>query len=162
MEIVIGFSRALKPYQILSKIIMAVEKRDYSHAYIKYQCPITNVMMVCQASHGYVNEMNLDIFLKHNIISHEYTIELTNEEFVDFLTFTKENLGVKYSVKELFLISIKKLFHITINNYDGDESFICSEWAARILKKLKLFNQDKLDYITPSDLDTILKNLQLK
>ena len=156
VELKVGFSRSRKWWKVGSKVIMATEKRNFSHAYIRYVCPITKETMICQASHGYVNEMNLDIFVKENIITHEYIIKVSMEDFIEVLTFCKRHLGVKYSTKEIFMIAIKKIFHVTINEYDGDETFICSEWGARVLKSLRFLNNAKLDYMTPSDFNEIL------
>jgi Fe-S cluster assembly iron-binding protein IscA len=100
--------------------------------------------------------MNLDIFVKENIITHEYHITISDAEFVDLLTFCKRHLGVKYSIKQILMIGIKKIFHLTINEYNGDEAFICSEWGARVLKSLRFLHNAKLDYVTPSDFNEIL------
>ena len=61
---VVGFSKARNKYKIFSTLISLVEKRPYSHAYFKYTCPISNILMVSQASHGFVNEIAYNIFLQ--------------------------------------------------------------------------------------------------
>lgn len=157
-KIVVGFSKSRSPWKIGSKIIADVEARDFSHAYVKYNCILTDEVIISQASHGYVNEMNYDVFQVHNIVVHEYEIECQDSDFIEMLKFMRKNLGLPYSKMQIFFISLKKLFGFKINVYNRDKEFICSEWAARICKILKITVPEELDYFTPSDLNELLKN----
>lgn len=158
MNIIIGFSKSLSPWKIGSKAIQEGEKRNYSHVYIRYSDPTTNVNLICQASHGLVNEMATDIFLTHNVIVKEYNIKLNFTEFVEILTFLRKNLGKPYSKLQLVFIGIKKLLHFEVRVSNNDSSFICSELAGRVCQILGIEIKDKLDYVTPSDIDFLLES----
>jgi hypothetical protein len=161
-KIVIGFSRSKSPWKIGSQFIRAVEKRDFSHAYIRYTCPITNVEIVAQASKGFVNQMSFNIFKEHNIITEEYELDCTEQEFVDILTFTNNNLGQKYSFSQIVLIGIKKLFKFELPINNKDDEFICSEYTARVCDIKGVRVPTYLDYFTPSDFNTLVKDINLK
>ena len=157
-DIIIGFSRSISFWKIGSRVIQEVEKRNYSHVYIRYVDPSTGIVMIAQASHGMINEMSFAIFKQNNIIVKEYNLTATEKQFLDILIFIKQNLGKSYSMSQIFLIGIKKLFgfETTINN--KDTAFICSELGARICIILGIILNNNIDYETPSDLDTLLQN----
>lgn len=161
-KIVIGFSRAKNPWALGSAIIRASEKRNFSHAFIMYEDPITKLTMISQASHGMVHDCFLDEFLKANIIVKKYEIECSNDQWLDFYTFNRKHQGVKYSMFQLIGLSIVKLFHIKLWFKNGDREFICSEWAGRVCVILNKPMPENLDEITPSDLDKYLSNLGVK
>lgn len=156
-KIIIGFSKSRNPLKIGSQIIRSVEKRDFSHAYVKFTEPITSKVLIAQASHGYVNMTAPDIFEEHNIIVEEYEVSLSDEQFIEILKFVYENLGKDYSVFQLVLIGIKKILHIELTEYENrDEAYICSEFAARLLQLAGKEMPKDLDFVTPSDLRTII------
>ena len=157
MKIIIGFSRSKSPWKLGSKAIQISEKRNFGHAYIKLQCPISDKPLIAQASHGSVNMMALPIFLDNNIIVKEYEIECGIAEFKDLMTFICDNLGVPYSQMQILEIAIKKVLHFEIKSYNKDKYFICSEFAARACQIIKVDIPDtNLDYFTPSNLEFIL------
>lgn len=164
MKIWCGFSGS---NGVFSKAIQAGEARSYSHAYIRYECPISGVMMVFQASKGLVNCFNFDIFKQYNYIVKECEIECSLEQFKSFYKFKCENLGKKYSYKQILWFALKKLLKVSswpksmynvIKN--GNNEFICSEIAAIVCSIVGIqLNEQQLDQISPSDLDTILSNI---
>ena len=154
MKIIIGFSRARAWYKIGSKAIQLSENRNFSHCIIEFIEHDQNV--VAQASHGMVNLVNKEIFLQDNIIAKEYTLNVTNEQYQEFIKFIYENLGKPYSTMQLLLLAIKKLAKFEIKSYNKDKYYICSEFAARICKSMGLSMPEELDYVTPSDLDKLL------
>lgn len=157
MKITVGFSSAKDWWLIGSTIIKLGEKRPYSHAYIRYKHPETGQNILTQASHGAVNQCLFENFQKDNKVIKEYEFEITDEQF-DLLEQTiKENLGKPYGSWELVWISIKKLFHIELNIHDENATYICSEFVAMLLNVLNIIKPDDLDYLTPSDLDTLIQ-----
>lgn len=157
MQIIVGFSKAKSIWKVGSTIIRAIEKTKFSHAFISYTCPLTQVDLVAQASHGMVNQCNLDIFRLENIILEEYEIDCTDDQFIDMLRFINLNLGKDYSTLQLLLIGIKKILHIEIKTVDQDTSYICSEWAFRICQMFGIEYDGNSDYMTPSDLNRLVK-----
>ena len=160
-NIIIGFSRSNSCLAVGSQAIRISEKRDFSHAYIRYTDPTTGIQIVAQASHGFVNEINFDIFKSHNIVCEEYELVCNPEQFVDVLTFVKTHLGTKYSKAQIIFLAIKKIVKFEIKEYNKDKEFICSEFAARVCQIAKVRVPTYLDYFTPSDLNTLIKDINL-
>lgn len=159
-KIVVGFSRSISPWKIGSKIIQEVEKRDFSHVYIRYSCPTTGVEVVAQASHGYVNEVSFDIFQTQNIVVEEYEMFSTKDQFRDVLTFIQKNKGKDYSQMQIILIGIKKILHIELDQYENrDMAYICSEFGARIMQILGKQMPEHLDFVTPSNFREVIRNI---
>lgn len=161
-KIIIGFSRAKSLWAIGSTIIQVSEKRNFSHAFIKYEDPITGLIMISQASHGMVHDCYIEEFLKANIIVEEYEIDCTDQQWLDFYIFNRKHQGVKYSKTQLIALAAVKLFHIKLWFNNGDAEFICSEWAGRVCSILNEPMPDNLDAMTPSNLREQLLYLQVK
>lgn len=157
MEIIVGFSRAKDKLKLGSTLIRLVEKRAFSHVYIKYQCPLTKVMLIAQASHGLVNLCNFDIFKVDNIIVEEYKMECSDSQFYNMITFINLNLGKPYSKLQLILIGIKKILHLELKTKNQSESYICSELAFRICQIFGVKYSGNSDYITPSDINKLVR-----
>lgn len=153
----ICFSRSKSEFAVFSKGIQLLEKRKYGHAFVKYTDELTGIVMVAQASHGIVNEMNYDVFLINNVVIKEYKLTCSDEDFIKLLTFIKKNMGVSYGNTQIILILIKKLFFLEIKSYNREKYFICSEFAAFACSILKIQMPENLDYVTPSDLDSLLQ-----
>lgn len=158
MKITVGFSRARDWWLIGSQLIKTSESRPYSHVFIRYTSQSTGMEIVAQASHGCINLMNYDRFLTVNTLVKEYSFEISEDEFKFMLNYIESNLGTTYSKVQIVLLGIKKLLGIEVNIHNKDAAFICSEFIARILEVVGVLTQiDDADYLTPSDLDTILE-----
>jgi hypothetical protein len=160
-SIIIGFSRSRSPWKIGSRLIQIAEKRQFSHAYFRYTCPISNKQIINQASHGYINEMEYEIFKQENIIVEEYQLICREVEYNDLVSFLRSNLGRKYSQMQIFIIGCMKVLNIKKNIYiNGDESNICSEWVAKGAKLISYITNLPivLDTYTPSDLNEYIKS----
>lgn len=155
-DVYICFSRAKSEYAVFSKGIQLLEKRKYGHAFIRYTDTLTGVTMVAQASHGIVNEMNYDVFLTKNIMVKEYKLECNDVDFIKLMTFIKKNMGIPYGNSQILMILVKKLINFEIESYNKEKYFICSEFAGFACSILNLQMPEHLDYVTPSDLDTLL------
>lgn len=159
MMITVGFSRAKDWWLIGSKAIAAIEKRPYSHAFIKYESSMTGMELIAQASHGCINAMNYERFLSVNTVVKEYEFDISPDDFTFMMDYIETNLGTPYSRLQIFLLALKKIFKIEVNIHNKDEAFICSEFIARILEIIGIIPKiEDTDYLTPSDLDTLLQN----
>lgn len=156
MQIIVGFSRAKSAFKFGSTAIQLAEKRKFGHAYIRYHSEEKQTDIVAQASHGFVNEMNFDIFKDTNIVVKEYKLECSQATFDVIMKFIGSKLGTKYSQMQIILIAIKKVLRFEVKQYNQDKYFICSEFAAIICHILGMDVPKELDYFTPSDLDTLL------
>lgn len=158
MVLVVGFSRAKSKYKVLSTAIQAINNRDYSHCYLRYECLTTGVPLIAQASHGYVNLVSLEIFKQDNVIVKEYILTVPEHKVIELFTFICKSLGTPYSKTQLLLLMIKELLHFQIPSYNKDKYYICSEYAARICAFLGVPVPEYLDYVRPTDMDKILEN----
>lgn len=156
----VGFSRSKSCFKLGSTVIRAVEKRPYSHVYICYSCPFSNEQIVSQASHGFVNETEFNIFKQQNEVIKEYEITCDKNQFKNVINFSRKHLGVKYSQLQILWIGIKKILHIQVGDKNNDLEFICSEWGVRICEIAELEKApENIDTFTPSDMDKLLTHL---
>lgn len=158
MIITVGFSKASSPWAIGSKIIQLGERTPFSHCYISYVHPVTQLPIITQASHGMLNQFSKELFLQHNCIVFEKNFSVTKEQYVAFLTYIQKNLGKKYGYSELVLIAIKKVLNVELNVHDGDNTFICSEFAGKACEALGLIKIKDQDYFTPKDLYNLIQS----
>lgn len=158
MTFIVGFSKARSPWKVGSKLIQEGEKRNFSHAYIKYMTE--GMEVVAQASHGYVNQISVDRFNSQNITVEEYIVTCTDQDMLNIKQFVIKNLGAEYSKLQLLLLGIKKILHFEIPVDNKDSKFICSEFALRILDVINLPDPvENKDYETPSDLQRLVSSL---
>ena len=73
-QITIGFSRASSSFPIFSWAIMAAQRTNYSHVYLKYIDPTLNIITYFQASHTLVNYMSEATFLAQETVVKEFTL----------------------------------------------------------------------------------------
>lgn len=140
-----------------AELIKWVEARSYDHAYIRFPEPVDNEYMIFQASKEMVNLYNKDIFSSINESIKEYTIECTDEQYLELWKYIKKNLGVPYSLKEDFGILLMKIFKYKENPFSqGGSAQFCSELAARVCEILGIDVSDNPDNIDPTLLDSIL------
>lgn len=146
MKVTIGFSRP-KKFAIISKLIRIYQgNTEFSHAFLSFDAESLERTLVYEASHFYVHFIERKNFENKNLITDEFTIEVTPEEKKALLQFCIDNCQKSYGIKTLFGI----LFNIP-EWKDGNEEFICSELVA---KAFKISNDD---YITPKQLYDIVK-----
>ena len=157
MKISVGFSRNKAWYKVGSTAIELVEKRPYSHAFIRHTDPFTSRDMIAQAAHGMVNEMSFVRFCEDNTVVKQYDFDITPDQYKTLIEAIEDNLGVPYGYMELIWIAIKKLFHVEVNIHDHDDTYICSEFVGRLLEILNIIKPADLDFLTPSDLDKLIQ-----
>lgn len=158
MRYAIGFSRSVVSFPIVSDLIRKIEKRPYSHAYVRMVDPYTGRDIVFQASGKSVNRCNYEVFQTHSQTVKEYEIECSDVEFKETYTWLSDQLGKPYSRAQMFWLLIKKAFHVSGKVNNGDAEYVCSELAAKVLKIKRIPLPKFEDEITPSDLDRILES----
>lgn len=146
--IVIGFSKPRKP-MIGSSIIQKFDgDAPFSHVYLKVYTPYADRELVYQASHGYVNCITFWNFASGNKPVAEFAYEIREERHKEAVRYCMDRLGRPYSYIGLLKIAWKKLMG-RVKNGDGEQSYVCSELAARALPE---FFRGDSDYATPMDL----------
>lgn len=148
MKIIFGFSRPKKE-RILSKIIRSVEKRPFSHSYVRFNDP-TGLDVIFQASGLAVNLCSIENFLQIETIVEEYEIEIDDSKIQSTWEHVVNQLGTPYSILQLFWILINKILGLEISHNNGN-AVICSETSARFCIYLGILVPGDLDYETPSD-----------
>jgi hypothetical protein len=123
---------------------------------------MTGVEIVAQASHGFVHEVNYEIFKENNHIAEEYQLYCNSVQYERIIKFIKTNLGEKYGYSQLIMIGIKKLFRMEVSARFAKNQYICSEFAAFVCKIAQTEIPQNLNYITPSDLREIITSLPIK
>lgn len=156
-----GWSRPkrlwFKPFAILIIIYQSIKQRKlcpYSHNF-----QLLEGGYVYQASHGEVNKVRLEDFLKDNkIVSIEsFPVEdHTYDRVQGFLTLI---LGRKYGWASIVGIALNELFGIKWVGDDGGKRFICSEIGFKMLMEMGYeFDSDIIpDFVDPAMLRELAK-----
>ena len=156
-KITIGFSRP-KKWNLLSYLIMKVQKTEYSHVYIKFYSSSLDREIIYQASGLQVNFVGSEIFNKNHVTVKTYDLHVDDETYKNALVFAVDKAGISYSMKQLFHILGYMLTGKTSffnKNLDG---YVCSELAAEMLKdELNLPISENLNLIIPRDIDQLLE-----
>lgn len=155
-HVLILFSKSRSPLALFSKAIMAIEKRGFSHAAVELAEPVTRAPLVFQASHSLVNFFYKPTFLQHNEVVEAWLVEVTPLEYLSIWSYAVHKMGSDYGWLEILSIFVAKLLRARSWFSDGDKTNICSELAARVCKIAGLIVPERLDGLTPSDLQTLL------
>ena len=143
---IIGFSTRYN--NLISWAIRKWDKTPYSHCYMR-----DGNMVYDSTSLGFTKRHLVDFLESQNIVR-EYTIPITDlQEEVVYQLFKKYK-GRNYGFKTLLGIVIAKIFRLKKNPLrDGDESLICSESAAYILKTVGYKFDKGLELVTPKEIE---------
>jgi len=155
MELIIGFSRP-KDFKIFSFGVRLQQGwTDYSHVFISLLDTRTNKDIVYEASHGDIHPIELTNFKKRVIITEEYKFNISEEQAVRILEFCQDSFQKKYGFLTILGIALN-----SDAGKDGDKTFICSEFAARILEVAELIDDVyDVEAITPKEINGLIKRL---
>lgn len=127
---------------------------NFSHVGVEIQ---ENFVSDASGAEGVKTRYKSTWIEKYNIIE---TIELpvTYGEFLKAAKFASDNLNRDYSFKQIASIALRKLGIIRSNRWgDGDRSFICSEFATRVLESMDIRLTDQsAEFISPRKLYALL------
>jgi hypothetical protein len=159
MIITIGFSSAKNSLMLFARGIEFIEKRPYSHVFIKYHDCVHQKDLIFQASHGKVNLTVYNDFIKHNDVIKTYDLDFDEFESAEFFKLISIMIHRKYSWLDILGILWRKITKLKNPFKDGMDTVICSELGAMVCKIKKIPIPDHIDDVTPSDLDKILANI---
>lgn len=151
MKLTIGFSRA-KGFAPISKLIMACERTNFSHAYIRIRSESLDRDLLYQAAGSGVHFVGRALFEQTAQVVEEYEIQIPDENRKAFLQWCVDEAGKPYGrlqILGLALIRLLKLFGIKIKNPfpNGDGAYVCCELVYRALRHL--------DIVRPQDQDAV-------
>lgn len=147
-------------FRIPSEIIKWRLNTEYSHVAIATYSKPFKEYDVYQASHGFVHSGQLPNFLIKNKIVKEYSFNVSSEENLKVIGYLKSKTFHTYSELGAIASTFKYLRSLGIGQ-DGDEEFICSEYACRAIEQIRGLNYQKYrvatDYVDPKIFEKILK-----
>lgn len=161
--LIIGFSKK-KNFNLVSETIKFMEGSKFSHVYLRRNSKYGEY--VYQASGLAVNFTNINIFLDHNDIVEEFSIEIDEDQKKKLLEFFIANAGAPYGMDQLFTLAkiliCDRLYIKTDKTkvINGKKKFICSELAVIILAeilKVDLDIKESADMVTPLRLYKAIK-----
>jgi hypothetical protein len=164
-QITIGFSRASTTFPIFSWLIMAVQKTNYSHVYLKYQDEFLGQTMYYQASHTLVNSMSAPVFLGQETVVEEFTFNVSDASFLACMQFAANQAGKPYGVKEIFglaMVELAMAVNVRMHNpfKDAGETWICDQLLAALLETCENVRLPMpLDDMIPKDMFNLVSTL---
>lgn len=157
-KMIIGFSTP-KKFKISSAFIRLFEGTEFSHVYVAMvpslnsKLPFTKVF---QASYGDVNCLTYANFKSKNKIFYEKAIDIEDDIYFEVANWLWSQLQKPYAFFQLLGIALDASI-----GKQGDESYICTELVARILRdKLKIDITKSLDYIGLDDIKQIVEGIR--
>ena len=164
-QITIGFSRANTKLPVFSWLIMAVQRTNYSHVYLKYQDTFLDQPMYYQASHTLVNSMSEAVFMAQETVVQEFTFNVSDASFLACMKFAASQAGKPYGTMEILglaLCEIAMIANVKIDNpvKDAGTTWICDQLIAELLvtcENVKLL--EPLNDMMPKDMFTLVSTL---
>ena len=147
-QMIIGFSKPTS-FKLGAAIIQLFSnKSQFSHVYLRVYTSFADRNLVYQASHGCVNCITYSNFLIDNKAVAEFSYNMEDSRYKTAIQYCMDKLQRPYSYSGLLKIAARRLFG-TKKSGDGEQSYICSELAARVLPEI--YERDA-DYVQPLDL----------
>jgi hypothetical protein len=148
VKITVGFSRPRNmTLPVFSWAIRAFEGTKYSHVFLRWESK-SGPEVVYEASGSRVRFMNGKYFDEIAETIDTFDFLISSDDYRRLIRFVMTNVGVRYGVKQVLGIALKRIFGLKKNPFaDGKESQVCSETVAYFLK-------DVLGYKLGFDPDT--------
>jgi hypothetical protein len=158
MNIIVGAS---SNNQIGSRLIRWWMGTEYSHVYARWHLNTQDRDILYEASHGAVHFRKYQNFLKENKVVVEFSIPVTDEQFLRFSQKCIDLAQEPYSKLELLQIFISDLLKSKKETKDR-HGYICSELLSILLLDLG-FQFNKPTYlIRPDDIINVLTTRAIK
>lgn len=168
-EISIGFSKPVNRFfPIVSYLIRLIEGTEYSHVYLKWYSEKYKTFLVYQASSSFVNFMGTKNFFHHNREIKEYRLQVTDDEFDEFMRWAIVNSGTGYGVMQLVglaYVKIMKKVGLKVSNpfRNGTKRQVCVELVGYFLKNiLGTRISDDLDSMGLREIESFVASASLR
>jgi hypothetical protein len=146
-KITIGFSKPKGFFKPYSWLIRAFLRTPYSHVYCKHRSEKYNLDLIYQASGIQVNFMSGKQFNKDAITVAEFSFDISEEQFDEYMAFAIGESGAHYSKIKPFEIVFKKDF-----DKETGPQWVCSTLVAKVCKDYLSDKTVDLDYANPKDI----------
>lgn len=149
-----GFSYSTKVFPIFSIGIRVWDGTEFSHCYTEFENrKFPHIPLIYQASHDMMNFMTRPTFLHNNKITHEFVVEVTDEQHDRLLEAAMKMAGKPYSTRQILGIVLADIFNLKKNPFTkSEESFICSEWCAIAMEILGFSFEKDRNLLKPVDI----------
>ena len=143
----------------LAKLIMWIQKTDYSHYCMEYESESRNKMILDSTMHG-VRESWSEIFFKSYKIIGTYEIKLlTNRR--GLLHKVQRHQGKSYGFLQIMGLLLRMCFDIS-NPFGGnDKRLICNELILVLLRDINGLTIDDSDNYDLNDTEIVLEQIKV-
>jgi hypothetical protein len=161
-NIIVGFS-CPKKWKPFAWAIMKTLNTSYDHVYMKFHSATYSRDIIYQASSVMVNFMGPDVFDSNNNIVKEFSLSISDDNYIKLMQFCIDNAGKPYSIKEIlgiFLVIIAKRLGKTISNpfKEGTSQFVCSTLGSYIIEDFaNIALPEDYETMSPKDLYILLE-----
>lgn len=138
-KIRIGFSRPLKKkFPIFSWLIRLYEGTPYSHVYIRWETKYG--LDICyHAASLFLHFLSDGCFKKEIEVVEEFSFDISDSQFDEFMKFCLETCGQDYGLLEVFGIPLMDLLKLSHNPFGkGTDKEFCAELVVRALGKMSV------------------------
>jgi len=149
-ELSLLFSRPMK-FKWVSALIMRYLKTPYSHVAVEVKIDSLGESIVYEATWWGIVCTSKMRWLEKNITVHEKKFRFKPKDYKEIQKYCIRQLGKPYGFRNFVAL-------ITNNKCvsDGEDAFICSELAYRVISKKIEIEKDP-DHVTPRDLYEAVK-----
>lgn len=164
--IYVGFSKSIVSVPILAWIIMACERVNFSHAYIRIRSDSLDRDLIYQATGSGVYFVGMEYFHQHSATVEEYALEVSDEAKKQFLRWAIDMSGKPYGRLQCLGIGIRRLamlVGIKMKNpfSTGNKAYVCTEVVAEAVKELGMPIGQSLDDVGLRELVHYVRSLVL-
>lgn len=162
--IIVGFSKP-KKFKIFAWLIQKAYSIPYDHTYIRIHATKYDRDLIYQASKTMVNFMGVEHFLSENDVIREFSVNLSDENYIKMMQFAIDTAGTPYGFKSILGLAIQRIAFWCGKNIknpfsDGKITEVCSELISTILIE---FGEKELpkdvDDMTPLDVYNFMLTL---
>jgi hypothetical protein len=148
-----------RPRNLASWLIKKLLRTKYSHVAIQIRARDKEPKIYHSSMAG-VERLTTQQFLKKNKVVYKKTLNIPVTSIADIVRYCKSMLGRPYGYLTILGIFLEVTFGI-LNKIgeDGNRTLICSEFAARALKKALPFKASEIHDMTPKELYVLTRSI---
>lgn len=137
--IVVGFSKAKSKWEVGSTLIAWWMGEDFSHTYFKFKEDMFQDWTVNQSTGHGINYMAETSFLQNNVSVKEFSLNISDELYLEILTTCHVNAGVSYGYLQnigILIVDLLAKVKINVRKNPLPIGINCSEWMFYVLEEV--------------------------